>query len=70
MSKKRHTHTPNHSTHTQAVSLPLFLTLPLLTSSVTLTAHMQSDQNNIHTFFNKKAHINTCMPAAGAVTKA
>lgn len=48
------THTLNHSTHTQAVSLPLFHTLPLLTSSVTLTAHMQSDHNNIHTFFYKK----------------
>lgn len=59
---RRDTHTPNHSTHTQAVSLPLFHTLPLLTSSVTLTAHMQSDQNNIHTFFYKKKHtlIHAC----------
>lgn len=48
---------PRTHTHTGAVRLPLVHTLPRQTSSLTRTAHMQSDTNNIHSLFYEKAHI-------------
>ncbi len=56
MSENRHTRSITQ--HTQELSAShSFTHCPRLTSSVTLTAHMQSDPNNIHTFFYRKTHL-------------